>query len=292
VKVGLEKGKYVAAVSGGVDSVVLLDLLSKESGLQLVVAHLDHGIREDSAEDRKFVEGLAKKYGLEFYYEEAGLGPKTSEASAREKRYEFLRKIKSETGSDAIVTAHHADDVLETMIINILRGTGRKGLSSLASRDKVIRPLLGFFKQDIIGYAKNHGLEWREDPTNTDQAYLRNYVRHSILTKLTPEQKKSLLHICETTRPLNEEIDSLVIELFLTKDSLQSSIFISLEHNLACEVIAAWLRKENVPFTKAALERIVIGLKTARRNKRIETGHGRHFTVSKTTIRLNSEGSV
>ncbi|HEX5456126.1 MAG TPA: tRNA lysidine(34) synthetase TilS [Candidatus Saccharimonadales bacterium] len=287
MEIRLEPGKYVVAVSGGVDSVVLLDLLCKESGLRLAIAHLDHGIRKDSAEDRKFVEGLAKHYGLPFHYEEAKLGPKAGEALAREARYAFLRGVKSETGADAIITAHHEDDVLETMIINIMRGTGRKGLSSLSSKDDIVRPLLGFSKQDIIGYAKSHKLDWHEDSSNADQAYLRNHIRHSILTKLTPAQKKSLLNIYEKSLPLNEEIDRLVVELFLRVDSLPRSIFNSLEHKLACEVVAAWLRKEKVPFSKPAVDKIVIRLKAGRENKRIDAGRGRYFSVSKSSIRLN-----
>lgn len=292
MEIRLQQGKYVEAVSGGVDSVVLLDLLAKVPGVELAVAHLDHGIRKDSAEDRKFVEGLAKQYGLEFHYDEARLGPKASEALAREARYQFLRKVKNRTGSEAIITAHHRDDVLETMIINILRGTGRKGLSSLSSKEDIIRPLLGNSKQQIIAYAKSHGLEWHEDPTNVNQAYLRNYVRHSILSKLTDSQKKSLLNIYEKAGPLNEEIDNLVIELFLKGDGLPRAIFNSLDHKLACEVIAAWLRKENLPFTKTVVDRLVIGLKTGLENKRIEAGRGRYFTVAKTTIRMNPKGSV
>ena len=140
MKAELKPGKYVLAVSGGVDSIVLLDLLAKEIERDnLVVAHFDHGIRQGSATNREFVEGLAKNYGLEFFYEEGELGAKASEALARTKRYEFLNKIKKQTESDAIITAHHQDDVLETIIINLLRGTGRKGLSSLKNHPELVR---------------------------------------------------------------------------------------------------------------------------------------------------------
>src|SRR5437764_343012 len=126
-------GKYVVAVSGGVDSVALLDMLARSDDLKLVVAHFDHGIRKDSAKDRKFVEDLAKNYDLPFVYEEGHLGSGTSEAVARGARYDFLHRVKKSHGAQAIITAHHQDDVLETAIINLLRGTGRKGLTSLTS---------------------------------------------------------------------------------------------------------------------------------------------------------------
>src|SRR5688572_27728765 len=133
MKINVAPGKYIVAVSGGVDSMVLLHLLSQHSQSELIVAHFDHGIRPDSAEDRKLVEKTAKKYGLEFVYREGELGPGASEAEAREARYGFLQIIKVKHNAKAIVTAHHQDDMLETAIINMLRGTGRKGLSSLVS---------------------------------------------------------------------------------------------------------------------------------------------------------------
>jgi tRNA(Ile)-lysidine synthetase-like protein len=132
MKIQLPKGRYVVAVSGGVDSVVLLDALSKLPNLELVVAHLDHGIREDSIEDRRFVASLAASYGLVFEYGEGRLGSGASEATAREARYNFLRGVKMKHDAKAIITAHHQDDLIETAILNMLRGTGRKGLTSLS----------------------------------------------------------------------------------------------------------------------------------------------------------------
>ena len=132
-------GTYVIAVSGGVDSVVLLDLMAQVSDCTLIVAHVDHGIRKDSHLDRQFVEKVANKYKLEFYYTEANLGANASEEAARKARYEFLRNIKDKTGARAIITAHHQDDLLETLILNVLRGTKRKGLSSLESGQELLQ---------------------------------------------------------------------------------------------------------------------------------------------------------
>lgn len=176
-------GSYVVAVSGGVDSMALLHLLRKNPGLDLVVAHFDHGIRDNSSEDRKFVQTFAKANGLKFVYEEGNLGAGASEARARDARYKFLHKTVEDTGSAAIVTAHHQDDVLETAIINLLRGSGRKGLTSLGNRPGIERPLLSVPKRDLVAYAKDQGLRWREDSTNQDLDYLRNYVRHRLLPR-------------------------------------------------------------------------------------------------------------
>src|SRR5690606_41547248 len=110
------------AVSGGIDSVVLLDMLSHVPGLKLVVTHFDHGIRPDSAQDAVFVEELAAHYGLPFETKRVELGTKASEELARRHRYAFLRDVAARYNAK-IITAHHADDVIETVAINHIRGT-------------------------------------------------------------------------------------------------------------------------------------------------------------------------
>lgn len=174
-------GTYVIAVSGGVDSVVLLDVLMQRQDITLIVAHLDHGIRGDSADDARLVEELTKKYGCHFELRILALGPHASEELARNARYKFLQECRIKYNADAIITAHHQDDVLETIIINLIRGTGWRGLVSLRSHDGLLRPLLNSSKEDIVRYGYDNNLQWREDSTNMDTAYLRNYVRHTIM---------------------------------------------------------------------------------------------------------------
>jgi tRNA(Ile)-lysidine synthase len=193
MKMQVEPGKYVVAVSGGVDSVVLLDLLRMYPGVRVVVAHFDHGIRDDSHLDRAHVQALARRYRVPFVYDKGRLGAGASEADARTARYDFLRKAQAASEADAIVTAHHQDDVLETAIINLLRGTGRKGLSSLTSGEGIIRPLLDVPKSEIIDYAKRHRLQWREDSTNLSTDILRNRVRHELLPNWSAHDKHRLL---------------------------------------------------------------------------------------------------
>jgi tRNA(Ile)-lysidine synthase len=294
MKIQLEPGRYVVAVSGGVDSVVLLDMLFKaqKNPADLLVAHFDHGIRKDSAADRRFVGDLARKYGLEFFYEQGSLGRDASEALAREKRYEFLNKIKNQTAARAIVTAHHKDDVLETVIINLLRGTGRKGLSSLTDRPDLKRPLLDFSKAQLIDYAQENNLQWREDETNADEKYFRNYVRHRLISRLSSEQKNQLLDISKLSRARNQEIDKLLAETFINKTEISRSLFAGLGHEVSSEIVAAWLRKEGVRLDKKTVESLVIKLKTVREGKIIQTSQGGYFTIHGGMIRLNSKGSV
>jgi tRNA(Ile)-lysidine synthase len=261
----IEPGRYVVAVSGGVDSMALLHLLLAQSGLQLTVAHFDHGIRPDSRQDRLLVQKIAKEYGLSFVYAEGGLGPAASEAAARQARYDFLHTVRQKAGANAVVTAHHKDDVLETALINMVRGTGRKGVTSLKSTDIVKRPLLQVTKSDIQGYARKHDLQWREDSTNSDGAYLRNHIRRNILQKLDPADREKLHAHISTMRAINREMDELLLD-YLQRYSFGQRLMrhpiIMLPHAAALEVMAAWLRNNNVrTFDKKMLERLVYGAK-------------------------------
>lgn len=271
MNVELEPGKYVVAVSGGVDSVALLDVLAQNAkqqtaGIELVVAHFDHGIRSDSGEDKKLVQALAARYGLPFEYAEGKLGSAASEQTARAARYSFLRRVQQNHGANAIVTAHHQDDALETAILNLLRGTGRKGLTALASNNELIRPFLRTPKSEILQYATQHHLEWREDSTNSQTRYLRNYVRLNILPRLGVGDKQCLLDIIDHSRDVNAELDSAIAGLLPASGTqLERAAFIALPHAVAREVMAAWLRGNGLrDFDRLTLERLVTAAKTGR----------------------------
>jgi len=193
VNFDLKKGdKVVVAVSGGVDSVCLLDLLLKQSELNLediVVAHFDHGIRSDSKEDAELVERIADQKGLGFELATADLsGLKAGvEEQARNHRYKFLEIIRDLYNVDWILTAHHADDQAETIMMKFLKGTFLKGLRGIKVRDferKLYRPLLGIPKSELYEYAAKNILEFREDSTNSDMKYERNKMRNEILPNL------------------------------------------------------------------------------------------------------------
>jgi tRNA(Ile)-lysidine synthase len=285
MEVVVQPGKYIVAVSGGIDSVALLNILAKQKELQLVVAHFDHGIRKDSGADRQLVQDLAEKYGLPFEYAEGNLGSGTSEALAREVRYKFLRAVKKRHGAAAIITAHHQDDLIETAIINMLRGTGRKGLSSLGSSQDLLRPLLNSRKTDLREYAEQKGLKWHEDSTNTDTKYLRNYVRQDIVPKITAAQRENLLHIIASQRSVNTELDTLLRNQL--GQTLSKKWFVALPHIEAREVMAAWLRVNNASdFDRKAIERAVVGAKTARPGKRIAIKNDVAIEVGKEKLAL------
>jgi tRNA(Ile)-lysidine synthetase-like protein len=272
------------AVSGGVDSMVLLGLVRRLPGVELIVAHFDHGIRGDSAEDRKLVQETAEKYDLQFEYAEGVLGVGTSEDIARKARYEFLHGVRQKYKADAIVTAHHQDDLIETALLNLLRGTGRKGLTSLQSTDIIRRPLLEVTKQEILAYAKANDIEWREDITNSDTTYLRNYIRKNLMPKLSEGQRKELVNQLTTLREQNLELDIQIANYLqyvdgdLTKLSKQN--FVQLPHDVACEAMASWLRLNNIrDFDRKIIERVVVAAKTFRPGQRADINNMNYLLI-------------
>ena len=285
----LQPGRYIIAVSGGVDSVALLDMLAHQPGLMLTVAHFDHGIRSESARDRIFVQTLAARYKLPFVYDEANLGPGSSEERARNARYTFLHTVRKHARAQAIITAHHEDDVIETALMNLMRGTGRKGMSSLRSTDGIVRPLLRVPKSELEAYAQQHGLQWREDHTNQNTKYRRNYVRHTLVPKLTPAHRSTLLGHIRQSEALNHQIDAELSNLFHVQPSmltLDRYFFVMLPHMVAAEVMAAWLRRVEASFDRKNIHRIVVSAKTFQPKQQIDVNHLWTIVVDKDSLAL------
>lgn len=291
-------GLYVVAVSGGVDSMVLLDLLAMDprrvaGQLQLIVAHYDHGIRPDSALDRQLVGEAAKRYALRFVYDEGHLGLDASEATARKARYAFLNTLRQVANADAIVTAHHQDDVLETALINLIRGTHRRGLTSLASTTDLVRPLLDTPKQQLYAYAQDNGLQWREDSTNADTRYLRNRIRHTVVPRMSAAQRKDLLGLINRTRQTNTAVDDLlenVLDALFDTEGLDRAAFKKLPDPVAVEVIASWLRRNHIrDYDAPALQRITEGIRTLTTGKQIDVIKGANLQIGRTHVKLNTD---
>lgn len=294
LSVRLQAGKYIAAVSGGVDSMVLLDLLRQKPKVELVVAHFDHGIRPDSKNDRKLVQKIAKQYDLPVVTGLGHLGPDASEAKARGARYAFLRKVMQEHGARAIVTAHHQDDLLETAILNLLRGTGRKGLSSLGDTKDLRRPLLHATKKQIRAYAREHQLAWNEDSTNASDRYLRNYVRHNILDRFSEKGRAALLHQVEEAKAINKQLDELLEEDLSRQpanDQLDRGWYLKLPYAVAREVMATWLRRNGIiNFDRALIDHLVVAAKTKRAGKLADINAGYILEFGKEKIQLMRRG--
>jgi tRNA(Ile)-lysidine synthase len=289
----LPEGKYVIAVSGGIDSVVLLDILAQQKNIELIVAHFDHGIRSESVLDAQFVAALADRLGLVYEIGEGNLGPNASEATARKVRYDFLEAVRQKYNASAIITAHHQDDVIETGMINLIRGTGRSGLTSLKNRQSVIRPLLGVSKEDIKSFAEQANIEWREDSSNTDPKYLRNHVRHLIVPKMSAKDRELWLQIIEEQKEINQNIDK-EIELILKKGLhkgqlvLGRSWFCKLPHDVAREVIVYLLTKAHArEIDKKTVERLSVQIKTLPAGKLIQA-NGVDVLLTKRSARFKN----
>lgn len=178
--------KVVVGVSGGLDSVVLLHLLSRVIPTEhLVVAHMDHQIRPESAEDAEWVRCLCKSWKIsQCVISKRGPG-KTSENAMRIDRLAFLKQVQRETLARGIVLGHHADDQVETLLIRLIRGTRLEGLGGMKAKNgTLLRPLLNFTKSELLTYAQKHRLQWREDSSNQDPTYLRNRLRKELVPLL------------------------------------------------------------------------------------------------------------
>lgn len=292
MQVGVAPGRYVIAVSGGVDSMVLLNILQQQPGVKLTVAHFDHGIREDSVEDRRLVQTAAEFYRLPFVYHEGNLGTGASEAAAREARYDFLYRVRQASGAQAIITAHHQDDALETAILNMLRGTGPRGLGVLTNRHDIVRPLMITAKPEILRYAQTRDLAYREDPTNHDQNYLRNYIRWQIMPRLDIDARQELWQRIRQAQQHNREIDDIVhgsLHLQTEAKRLDRQWFNHLPHKVAREIMAGWLRAHGLrDFDRRALERLVVAAKIGAVGSAYDVFQGVQLRIGRDTLALVS----
>ncbi|MDY0780799.1 tRNA lysidine(34) synthetase TilS [Tenacibaculum sp. IB213877] len=215
--------KVLLAISGGIDSVVLAHLFH-QLHISFSLAHCNFQLRgEESNGDEIFVKELAKDlnvtiFSTQFdttnYAEEKKL---STQLAARELRYNWFQKLTEENQFDFIATAHHADDNLETFLINLTRGTGLEGLTGIpAQNGNIIRPLLIFSREEIENFAKQNSISWREDASNASAKYLRNKIRHQVIPILKEINPKLIQSFNNTSTYLQEShqiIDDRVSEV-------------------------------------------------------------------------------
>ncbi|MBI4545364.1 MAG: tRNA lysidine(34) synthetase TilS [Gemmatimonadetes bacterium] len=268
----------VVAVSGGMDSVVLLHLLHFRLGeqwaLRLVAAHLDHAMRDDSAADGRWVAGLCRAWGVPLVRARARRPPR-SEAAARALRYRFLRTVALRRRAHRLATGHHADDQAETVLFRIIRGTGLRGLAGIPERrGRLVRPLLRFPRAQIAEYAAAAGLSWREDPTNVLVGYARNRLRHEVLPRLEaiqPGAARALVRLAEHARHAETAWDAVLdmlepavlLEAREGAIELARPVLLSYHAPVRARVLRRFLRRlHSVPDragTRAAVEFIRTG---------------------------------
>ncbi len=218
--------KVVVGVSGGVDSVVLLDvmaILADKYNFAVYVAHYNHNLRgKASAEDERFVKSLAASYNIPYYWasgkvqQHAEKHNMSIEESARYLRYFFFERTTRTLDADFLATAHTADDSVETFLLNLFRGSGLTGLSGIPSRRQLvkevmlIRPFIFIKKHKIIEYAEKRGLKWREDDSNLLDKYTRNKIRNDLIPKLKKEYSPAIVDIINRSAKLIHGADKMI----------------------------------------------------------------------------------
>jgi tRNA(Ile)-lysidine synthase len=212
------KKRILIAVSGGLDSVVLCGLF-KHAGFQFAIAHCNFKLRgTESDADATFVHSLAEQYKAKFYSKEfdtkqyADAHKCSIQVAAREMRYAWFEELQATEKFDFIATAHHLNDNIETVLFNLAKGTGIKGLRGiLPKHDKLIRPLLFAPREEIEAFAKQHNLSWREDSSNASDKYSRNFIRHNIVPlfkELNPSFETSFANNLNIFSELETQFDA------------------------------------------------------------------------------------
>ena len=271
----------VVAVSGGVDSVVLLDMLvGKHGASTIIVAHFDHGIRPSSSADAVFVQELAHRYGCIYEGAREELGVSASEERARDSRYRFLHSVALMYDAQ-LVTAHHLDDLVETVVLQNIRGTGWRGLTPFGQ--DIERPLLDMTKEDILDYARAHRLAWREDETNQTLLYARNRIRPAV--GALPIDTKRQIHALYTQQwAIRADIDQEVAKLLETRTS-ERYFFIMTPPSEREELLRALTAGR---LTRPQLTRLAHAICVAKPRSAYQAGAGIevHFTTRTFSVKL------
>lgn len=233
----LKEKKLLIAVSGGVDSMVLVHLLHKLE-YDITIAHCNFGLRgEESDGDETFIKKYASKNSINIFVTHFDTNKYAEDAkvsiqvAARQLRYAWFNELLEENGFDYLLTAHHLDDSLETFLINLSRGTGLDGLTGIPQHNEnVIRPLLPFTRNDIEAYAEENDIKWREDSSNASDKYLRNKLRHDLVPVLKSLNPAFMTSFAETlehlqqSQSLAEDASILVYRQVVTEKENQKHI--------------------------------------------------------------------
>ncbi len=273
--------KLILAVSGGVDSMALLTMYAHAD---IIVAHVDHGTRKSSAKDADFVRQKCQELDLKFYETKLELGEGISEELARKKRYEFLKTIQEKEGG-TLCTAHHLDDVLESIAINLIRGTGWRGLTPFYG-DELVRPFIisKMWKRDVLKFTGEHGVCFRQDPTNYEADYLRNRVREK-MAELDETTRVNIIYLFEKQNKLREKIEKSVTELakqtVVGKNFHKKELFLVADEKAALEVLREICLMRGHGLTRKQLGDFLLAIRTYAPHKKFNLPKNHFVTILK-----------
>lgn len=300
-----EGAKITVGVSGGPDSVCLLDILvnlSKKKKFKLVIAHVNYGLRGvDSDKDEIFVRKLAQKYNLKLEVLEVKKERQKnqSESFLRELRYNFFEKIRKENRFDLIAVAHNQDDQAETILMRLIRGSGLLGLRSIRPRNnRIIRPLLDTSRREIVAYLKDKNLKYRLDKTNKESKYLRNKIRNKLIPLLEKEYNPILRKtLANSAGNLADDYDFIL----KSADKFFERIDFDKEKNIYSFECRKFL-KNHPALQKQILRKIIFNLKKNLLNiesshleeliKIIKSGKNKSQQMKLKGLKINKKGDI
>lgn len=242
--------KFLLAVSGGIDSISLLSLMievQRPLQLNLAVAYVHHGLNKKTYRDDAWahIYSLCQGWNIPFYYNIPQIQKCQSEESLRKLRYNFLRKWQKKIKADDLVLAHTADDLLETRLIRLIRGTGAQGLLSMHFlKDSTLRPFIFFTKSEIKNYALSQHLSWIEDPSNKQTDFFRNWIRNTWLKQIEKRQKGAIRNLSRSLELVCEEINfhKNSLPFILTDNGLDKIKFLKLSSTEQKKTLAQYMK--------------------------------------------------
>ena len=296
--------QILVAVSGGVDSMALLDCI-REYSEKLAVAHCNFQLRgEDSDQDEKLVKEYCKTHSLPFHSKrfDTKLPKLSTQMAARSLRYDWFEELCLFNNYDVVLTAHHADDNIETLLMNIIRGTGIDGFTGIPERNgRILRPFLPFYKSEIVDYAKAHQIPWREDRSNQSDDYQRNAIRHHVIPALAKLHPKALENTTKTidfakeaALVIQQQTNELKKQLFLMETE---TIRVSIASVKKLQPLSFWIHQLFHPYGFEQQE--VVKLLSAQKGKRIystdytiEVGRNEFLLYKSIAHKMNVEFEV
>jgi len=293
-----KESTVIVGVSGGRDSLALIHaLITQRKDLIVIPAHVNHGLRLTADDDAAFTEGMMQRWELpcKIYKPRAPKSGNT-EAWGREKRYEYFEKLRKKHKASFILTAHHQDDDFESMMLHFLRGTRVKGLSGMIlQRETILRPLLFTSREDINEYVEKLQIPYVDDPTNKDENYARNFLRHKVIPVLKhvyptlqsrwQEQKEYWLELQE----MLEVSAECFLDEFLTKDGLNRNAYKELPFPVRATVLEIWFREttEKLVRDSDTIHRWDKAIRTFPSRKKTEWDDGKFLVMTKETAKLS-----